>query len=79
MKKIIACVLVLLLLAVPVFAQDYHIHDDSGLLQDHRCLEHLDHECGLSAGDVVRGADACEYLVAVVLSWFLDAVFQVSS
>lgn len=35
MKKIIACVLVLLLLAVPVFAQNYHIHDDSGLLQDH--------------------------------------------
>lgn len=35
MKKIIACVLVILLLAVPVFAENYLIHDDSGLLQDH--------------------------------------------
>lgn len=35
MKKIFACLLVLLLLAVPVFAENYHIHDDSHLLQEH--------------------------------------------
>ena len=35
MKKLIACFLVVLLLAVPVFAENYHIHDDSHLLQDH--------------------------------------------
>lgn len=35
MKKILVCFLVLLLLAVPVFAENYHIHDDSHLLQDH--------------------------------------------
>ena len=40
------------------------------VVQDHGCLEHLDHECGLSAGDVVRGTHACEYLVAVAEGGF---------
>lgn len=35
MKKIIVCFLVLLMLAVPVCAENYLIHDDEGLLQSH--------------------------------------------
>ena len=38
------------------------------VVQDHRCLEHLDHECRLSTGDVVRRSDTGEYLVAVAQS-----------
>ena len=33
------------------------------IVQDHRSLEHLDHEGGLSAGDIVRGSDPGEKLV----------------
>ena len=35
MKKIIVCFLVLLMLAIPVCAENYLIHDDEGLLQSH--------------------------------------------
>ena len=35
MKKIIVCFLVLLMLAVPVYAENYLVHDDEGLLQSH--------------------------------------------
>ena len=35
MKKIIVCFLVVLMLAVPVCAENYLIHDDEGLLQSH--------------------------------------------
>ena len=30
-----------------------HQRTGRDVVQDHRCLEHLDHECRLSAGDVV--------------------------
>ena len=45
----------------------YLIQKDEGaggeVVQNHRGLEHLDHEGGFASGNVVRGADSCEYLV----------------
>ena len=35
------------------------------VVEDHRCLEHLDHERGFSAGNVVGSAYPCEYLVHI--------------
>ena len=45
-----------------------HQRTGRDIVQDHRCLEHLDHECRLSTGDVVRRTYSCEYLVTVAQS-----------
>ena len=42
-----------------------HQRTGRDVVQDHRCLEHLDHECRLSTGDVVRRSYSGEYLVTV--------------
>ena len=40
------------------------------VMQDHRSLQHLHHECGFSAGDVVGSSHTGEYLIAVTESRF---------
>ena len=35
------------------------------VMEDHRSLEHLHHECGFATGNIVRGTDAGEDLVAI--------------
>ena len=54
MRKILVLLLALLLLAIPVSAENYHIHDDEGLLKDHdvQRLEQVYDEAFLEYGFV---------------------------